>query len=193
MILVIFLLFLLQDLQVIIQLLSVELVEGLHLLVAFLQVLDIIFHLYLRGGVGLHPLHSQLLDSSLELLLLPPPTLCERWLHVYVFLEAFVYFALRPLDVGFALGFEAPLNLLELLHWLVSEGEILLSHLADEDLYIIGFLLECLGVLIVFLLELIPELPDELILGRDDELEGLLLFVDGLSKIISTFERDSHS
>jgi hypothetical protein len=45
-----------------------------------------------------------------------------------------------------------------------------------------GLLLQGLRVLVVLLLQLLPELVDEFVLGGDDEFEGLLLFVDGLGE-----------
>ncbi len=76
-VLVVLLLLLLQDLQVVVQLLGVQLVQGLHLLVALLEVLDIVLHLDLGRGVGLHAIHPEFLDGLLELLLLASPAFCE--------------------------------------------------------------------------------------------------------------------
>jgi hypothetical protein len=97
-----------------------------------------------------------------------------------VFLEALVDLGLGLLDVGLAFSLEAALDLLELEDALVAEGEVLFAHLADEELDVGGLLLEGLGVLVVLLLQLLPEFVDQLVLGGDDELEGLLLLVDGL-------------
>ena len=76
-VLVVLLLLLLEDLQIVVQLLSVELVERLHLLVALLEVLDIVLHLDLGAREGLHTLHPQLLYRLLELLLLTTTRLRE--------------------------------------------------------------------------------------------------------------------
>lgn len=111
-VLVVLLLLLLQDLQVVVQLLRVQLVERLHLLVALLQILDVVLHLDLGAGEGLHTLHPQFLNCLLELLLLTTSALGEGTLHVDMFLEAFIHLRLGLLDVGLALSLKTTLDFL---------------------------------------------------------------------------------
>lgn len=179
-VLVVLLLLLLQDLQIVVQLLSIQLVQGLHLLVALLEVLDVVLHLDLRAREGLHTLHPQLLYRLLEFLLLTATGLCEGTLHVDVLLEAFVHLGFCLLDIGLTFRLESALDLVQLLDALVPKCEVLLSHFRDQKLDVGGLLLEGLGVLIVLLLQLLPKLRDQLVLGSDDQLEGLLLLADGL-------------
>jgi hypothetical protein len=150
-VLVVFLLLLLEDFEVVVELLCVELVERFHLLVALLKVLNVVLHFDLGGRVGLHALHPQLLNCLLELLLLPSPALREGRLHVDVLLKALVHFALRLLDVGLPLSLESPLDLVQLLDALVPQSEVLLTHLAHQHFDVACLLLEGLRVLIVLL------------------------------------------
>lgn len=57
-VLVVFFLLLLQNFEVVVEFFSVKLIECLHLLIAFLEVLYILFHLDFSCGVGLHALNS---------------------------------------------------------------------------------------------------------------------------------------
>ena len=88
---VLFFLFL-EDLQIVVQFFSVQLVKSLHLFVAFLQVLDIVLHLYLSGGVGLHTLYPQFFYGFFELLFLLFSAHCEFLLHFDMPLEALFNF-----------------------------------------------------------------------------------------------------
>jgi hypothetical protein len=88
-----------------------------------------------------------------------------------VLLETFVHLRFGPIYVGLTLILETKLDLIQLLDALVAQGKILLPHLGDKQLDVGGLLLESLGVLVVLLLELLPKLCDELVLGSNDQLK----------------------
>lgn len=121
------------------------------------------------------------------------PADCELLFHLDVPLETLLDLVSGLLDVLLPFLFEYLLNLIELPDALIPECEVLFSHLADQHFDVTGLFLEGLGVLVVFLLEFLPELADEFVLGGHDLGERLLLFVDGLGGRIDTLERDSHS
>ena len=95
-------------------------------------------------------------------------------------LETFVHLRFCLLDIGLPLRLEPALYLVQLLDALVPQREILLPHLRDQQLDVGGLLLQRLGVLVILLLQLLPKLRDQFVLGSDDQLEGILLLIDGL-------------
>lgn len=93
------LLFLLQNLQVVVKFFSIELIESLHLLVAFLQILDIIFHFYFCIGKDLHSFYPQILYLFLKIILCFDSFLSELLLHFDMATKAFVYFPFGKFNV----------------------------------------------------------------------------------------------
>jgi len=65
----VFLVFLLKHLQVIIEFLSIQLLQGLHVLKALLKILYLSFHSYFQIGIALGSVNPQLLDLLSEVLL----------------------------------------------------------------------------------------------------------------------------
>ena len=68
--------------------------------------------------------------------------------------EALIHLTFSLLNISFSLSFESPLYFLEFLYALVPQCEVLLSHFADKRLDITCLFLQCLGVLIILLLQL---------------------------------------
>ena len=66
---VVFLSLFLQHFKVVVKFFSIELIQGLHFLIAFFQVLNITFHFFLQARVHLHSLYSELFNSSFKLFL----------------------------------------------------------------------------------------------------------------------------
>lgn len=182
MVLVVLLLLLLQDLQVVVQLLSIELVKGFHLLITLLQILDVIFHFNFGRSIELHALDPQLFNRLLELLFLSSPAQRERLLHVNMLFEALLNFFGGFFNVLLPFLLKSSLDFIKLSNALVSEGKVLLSHFTDQYLDIAGLVFQGLAVLVVFFLEFFPELVDEFVFGSDDKFEGFLLLVDGLRR-----------
>lgn len=193
MILVIFFLLLLQNFQVVVELLCVQLIQSFHFFITLLKILNVILHLYLCGCVSLHPIDSQLLNSLLELFFLPSSAFREGRLHIDMLFEALIHLTFSLLNISFSLSFESPLYFLEFLYALIPQCEVLLSHFADKRLDITCLFLQCLGVLIILLLQLFPKFIDKLILCRYDEFKGFFLFIDCLYGKWLTLESDSHS
>jgi len=109
-----------QNFQIVIQFFSVQLIQCFHLFIAFFQILNIVFHFYFGGGIGLHSLYSKFLDGLFKLFFLLFSAHCEFLLHFDMSLETFLHLISRLFYVFLSFVFVGLLNFIKLLDTLIS-------------------------------------------------------------------------
>lgn len=150
--------FLFKHLQIIVELLSVQLLQGLHVLKAFLKVLNLSLHRYLQLSIALGSINPQLLDLLSEVLLA-----LIALSHVFLFLLhmlvefVFYFFGVVVHEVLALLG-KLILDLLQLLEVALTDIEELLPHVYNHSFNIRRVFFEHLHIIVIFLLQLIPKL-----------------------------------
>lgn len=181
------LLLLLQDLQVVIQLLRVELVERLHVLETFLQVLDLGLHGDLQLRITLSTIYTQLLDLTCELLLPLITLLDEPLLHIGMLIKQTLDLTLILRQQLRSLINEMRLDVIQLSHDPLPQLEELHPHLLDQMLHIHRLVLDHLAIIIILFVQFVQEHLNEMILTFHDPGEHRLLVLDHLIELLTLF------
>mmetsp|Transcript_8340 Transcript_8340/g.19717 ORF Transcript_8340/g.19717 Transcript_8340/m.19717 type:complete len:286 (+) Transcript_8340:1153-2010(+) len=167
-----------QHAVIVLELLSVELVCGLHLLQLLLERLDVGLELNLQLVVLLVVMHNQVLDLLLVRLFPLLLGLHVRQLTLPPPVEQRIDLALVRREQLLALGHERALNVLELDLVLLLQLLELTPHPAEKLLDILALLLQALDVLLIFSLELDVERADQVVLRVNDLFAAPLLALD---------------
>lgn len=124
--------FLFQNFQVVVQFFSIKLIESLHLLVTFLQTLNIILHLDLSTCVQLHTLYSQFLNFLIKVFFSLLSISGKISFHCNMLIETLIYLLTWVFDISFSLKLHmkntSALNLL----WISSSS---FKHWSRSALY----------------------------------------------------------
>lgn len=120
------------------------------------------------------------------LIVVRPPT-HALFLKLFMLSEKSLDLILIPLDDLVTLSLELLFDLLELLMVVGSHIEELLAHSLNQVINVIILLFKRFNVFFIFLLKLIHELLDEIILLANNLLTGVLLDFDVFSKLLAVF------
>ena len=162
------------------ELLLVQPVDRFHVLHALLEDLHLRLQLDLLLGLLVRVLTHHVLELLRVFLLLVEPLLQVVVFDFLVFGEERLDFRLVASEDGRSLPLEVRLNRLQLLVVVVPHLAELALHAHDELVDVLGHLLDRLDVVTVFLVNLLLELTDQLLLVGDDLGAGRFLRFDVL-------------
>ena len=163
-----------------VELLLVELVDGLHVFHALFQNLHLSLELDLLLGLLVRILTHHILQLLRILRFFLLSLVQVAGLNSLVLLEEVFDLLFVAVKNGTALAVELPLNLRQLLVVMLAHVIELALHSLDQRINVLRHLLDSLDVVAVLLVDLRLELFDELLLVGDNFSTGCLLSLDVL-------------